>query len=148
VDLYETTGNESLRPNEYPYNYVINCAANTLGTTKEKIQAFQLATKTYQDMRNSSLVSPDSFTYAFWIKACNNLLPRSSELHTKCVSIAFEQCKKDGLVTNEVLNRLQRGSSSKVVGALLESGEVESGHRSGSVQVRDLPPIWSRNSLR
>jgi len=143
TDMYETTQNESLRPNEYPYNYVINCAANTIGTSEEKIQAFQLAIKTYQEMRNSVLVKPDSFTYAFWIKACNNLLPRSSELHSKCVSIAFEQCKKDGLVTNEVLSRLQQGSPAKAVQSLL-GVEIEYCHH--NLQVKDLPPLWSRNT--
>lgn len=142
--LYEETQEEALRPNEYPYNYVINCAANTIGTTEEKVQAFRLATQTYQEMRNSSLVQPDSFTYAFWIKACNNLLPRGSELHSKCVSIAFEQCKKDGVVTNEVLYRLQQCSTSKVVQPLLG---VEAKPGQGNyVQVNDLPPLWSRNT--
>ena len=146
TERYESTKDESLRPNEYPYNYVINCAANTMGTTEEKIQAFHIATRTYQEMRNSSLVEPDSFTYAFWIKACNNLLPRASELHTKCISIALEQCKKDGLVTNEVLNRLKQGSSAKVVQSLLGVDEIKSGH--GNLQVQDLPPVWSRNTQR
>lgn len=147
TELYDTTGNESLRPNEYPYNYVINCAANTIGTTKEKIQAFQMATKTYQEMRNSPLVKPDSFTYAFWIKACNNLLPQSSELHTKCVSVAFEQCKKDGLVTNEVLNRLQQGSSAEVIQKLL-GAKFSKSSRTGNLQVHDLPSVWSCNTQR
>jgi hypothetical protein len=142
VELYETTGDSSLKPNEYPYNYAINCAANTMG--RDKLEAFSIATKTFQEMRNSLLVKPDSFTYAFWIKACNNLLPPRSELHTKCVRFAFEECKKDGLVTKELLNRLQKGSSQKVISSLL--GNNTSGYR--SLQVHDVPPSWSRNTKR
>lgn len=140
VELYETTGDSSLKPNEYPYNYAINCAANTMG--RDKLEAFSIATKTFQEMRNSVLVKPDSFTYAFWIKACNNLLPPRSELHTKCVRFAFEECKKDGLVTKELLNRLQKGSSQKVISSLL--GNNTSGYR--NLQVHDVPPSWSRNT--
>lgn len=147
TQLYDSTNDESLRPNEYPYNYVINCAANTIGTNPEKVQAFQIATRTYQEMRNSNLVQPDSFTHAFWIKACNNLLPSSSDLHTKCVSIAFEQCKKDGLVTNQVLNRLVQGCSTRVVESLLETStsNPEQPQRA-PLQVQDVPSSWSRNT--
>jgi hypothetical protein len=147
TELYDSTRDESLRPNEYPYNYVINCAANTIGTNQEKVQAFQIATRTYQEMRNSHLVQPDSFTHAFWIKACNNLLPLNSELHTKCVSIAFEQCKKDGLVTNQVLNRLVQGSSTSVVESLLETTTFHQ-ERGQQLQVQDLPSSWSRNTVQ
>jgi hypothetical protein len=142
VELYERTGDASLKPNEYPYNYVLNCAANTMGP--DKLDAFSIATKTFQEMRNSTLVQPDSFTYAFWVKACNNLLPPRSELHTKCVSFAFEECKKDGFVTNEVLTRLQQGSSANVIQSLL--GSNTKGYR--NLQVQDLSPSWSRNTKR
>ena len=60
VGLYETTKNPLLLPNEYPYNYVLNCAANAL---ENKQEAFQIATQTYQEMRQSEIVKPDSFTY-------------------------------------------------------------------------------------
>jgi hypothetical protein len=142
IKLYETSGDESLRPNEYPYNYVLNCAANTLGTMEEKIQAFQLATKTFQDMRKSPLVKPDSFTYAFWIKACNNLLPKT-ELYDKCVTLGFEQCKQDGLVSPEVLNRLQQGASLNLCQKVLAEASSKD-YR--TMRVGALPPAWTRNA--
>jgi tetratricopeptide (TPR) repeat protein len=144
VKFYEESGDESLRPNEYPYNYVLNCAANTLGTTEEKIQAFQVATKTYQDMRKSFLVKPDSFTYAFWIKACNNLLPKT-ELYDKCVTLGFEQCKQDGLVSQEVLHRLQQGASLDLCQKVL-AGSSSKEYR--TMHVEALPPAWTRNARR
>jgi hypothetical protein len=144
VELYQSTGDASLKPNEYPYNYVLNCAANTMGPDQDKLVAFSIAAKTFQEMRNSALIKPDSYTYAFWIKACNNLLPPRSELHTKCVSFAFEECKKGGLVTNEVLTRLQQGSSANVIQSLL--GNNTTGYR--NLQVQDVSPSWSRNIKR
>jgi len=74
-DAYEDTRDEKLQPNAFPYNYVLNCAANCIGSEKEKLRAFQVAAQTYNEMKKSSEVQPDSYTYAFWFKACNNLLP-------------------------------------------------------------------------
>jgi pentatricopeptide repeat protein len=142
VEQHAKTKNPLLKPNEYPFNYVLNCAANTL---ENQQQAFQIATLTYQEMRQSKTVNPDSFTYAFWLKCCNNLLPES-DLRTKCVSYAFEECKKEGLVTNEVLTRLFQGNRPTVVNLLLENETNRAPYR--SVKVQDLPPAWSRRNAR
>jgi pentatricopeptide repeat protein len=142
MDLYIETKNPLLLPNEYPYNYVLNCAANTLENQQE---AFKIATQTYQEMRQSKTVNPDSFTYAFWLKCCNNLLPES-DLRTKCVSYAFEECKKEGLVSKEVLTRLFQGNRPTIVNQLLENQTNRQPYR--SVKVQDLPPAWSRRTAR
>jgi pentatricopeptide repeat protein len=142
MDLYIETKNPLLLPNEYPYNYVLNCAANTLENQQE---AFKIATQTYQEMRQSKTVNPDSFTYAFWLKCCNNLLPES-DLRTKCVSYAFEECKKEGLVSKEVLTRLFQGNRPTVVNLLLENQTNRQPYR--NVKVQDLPPAWSRRTAR
>jgi hypothetical protein len=147
VELYEETKEEVLRPNEYPYNYVLNCAANCMGTTQEKIAAFQISSRTYNDLRKSDLVSPDSFTYAFWFKSCNNLLPEG-ELRTKCVTFAFEQCKLDGLVTAEVLQRLLAGTPSAVLSTLLDIPPATSPTVYRTMDVDELPPDWSRNAAK
>jgi pentatricopeptide repeat protein len=154
LDLYEQTKDPDLMPNEYPYNYVLNCAANTLDDEK-KADAFQIATLTYQDMRKSSLVRPDSFTYAFWLKCCNNLLP-PGELRTKCVSYSFEECKKEGLVSKEVLARLYQGNPPALVDVLLEyrssAGDidskryhVDSKRYRTTLKPQDLPRTWTRS---
>lgn len=149
LELYEETKDPSLKPNEYAYNYVLNCAANTIDESK-KVEAFQIATLTYQEMRKSKLVRPDSFTYAFWFKCCNNLLP-SGDLRKKCVEYSFEECKKEGLVSNEVLLRLSQGNPPQLVDKLLdlpENERVRGAKRSGFRRVfkmQDLPRVWSRN---
>lgn len=141
VELYEETKDESLMPNAYPYNYVINCAANTQG---DKMEAFRLATQTYQEMRDTSYLSPDSYTYAFWFKACNNLLKDNKDLQAKCMYYAFEECKKDGLVSNTVINRLQRGISPNILEEWLGIPKRSNGFR--DLKTTDLPNEWSRNT--
>jgi tetratricopeptide (TPR) repeat protein len=140
LDQYEKEKDPQLYPNTYPFNYVLNCAANCLDN---KLEAFQIATQTYQEMRKSDLVRPDSFSYAFWLKCCNNLLA-PGDLRTKCISYAFEECKRDGLVSDEVLTRLFQGSPPLLVGQLLELSD-HSRRPYRSMKVNDLPRAWSRN---
>jgi hypothetical protein len=119
VHQYEVSGKDAqLKPNSFPYNYVLNCAANTMDPD-QRLQAFQIATQTYQEMRQSKILHPDSFSYAFWLKCCNNLLDPGS-LRTKAMMYAFEECKRDGLVSSEVLTRLLQGCPKDVVATLLE----------------------------
>jgi pentatricopeptide repeat protein len=124
VQLYEQSGYDpQLKPNTYPYNYVLNCAANTIDK-HQRLLAFQIATQTYQEMRQSKLIKPDSFSYAFWFKCCNNLLD-PGPLRTKGIMYAFEECKRDGLVSNEVLTRLVQGSPKDVVNLLLQPPQLD-----------------------
>jgi hypothetical protein len=153
LELYKETNDPSLRPNEYLYNYVLNCAANTIDEPK-KLEAFQIATLTYQEMRKSNLVRPDSFTYAFWLKCCNNLIP-SGDLRKKCVEYSFEECRKEGLVSNEVLLRLIQGNPPKLVDKLLElpqnidrTSDTKRSVYRRVIKVQDLPREWSRNVSR
>ena len=138
TSLYEETKDPRLLPSAFPYNYVLNCAANSL---ENKTVAFQCATETFQEMRQSDIVAPDSFTYSFWLKCCANLLS-PSELQTKCVKYAMEECKKNGFVSSEVLTRLIRGNSPQVVDEVLEL-DPETSPR--TIRVQDLQPSWSRN---
>lgn len=132
-DLYSATGDPKLRPNAYPYNYVLNCAASCVGDAGDKLKAFQIATTTFNELRKSDIASPDSYTYSFWFKACTSLLPKS-DLKDKAVSYSFEQCKKDGLVSSEVMRRL------KCVANVLD---IEP-----NTTLNDFPPSWSRNIRR
>jgi hypothetical protein len=144
VDLYEVTEDAELRPNNYPYNYVLNCAANCIGSPREKLKAFQIAAKTYNEMRQNDFVEPDSFTYAFWFKCCNNLLP-DGDLRTKAVSFAFEQCRTDGLVAAETLKRMLAGTPPELATKLLDIPRDTSASVYRQFTLDDFPPSWSRN---
>lgn len=144
VHLYAETQNEELRPSAYPYNYVLNCAANCVGTEGDKMKAFQTAAKTYVEMRQSDIIEPDSFTYAFWFKCCNNLLPDGA-LRTKGVAYAFEQCRIDGLVASETLRRMLAGTPPEVVTSLLDIPRDTPRAVYRKTTLDDVPASWSRN---
>jgi len=145
LESYDETQDADLAPNAFPFNYALNCAANCIGSSTEKIKAFQSAAQTYNDLRKRENVTPDSYTYAFWFKCCNNLLPMG-DIRTKGVTLAFEQCKADGLVSSETLRRLLAGTPPDVVASLLD---LEPNNMAPAVyrqlNLDDLPPGWSRN---
>jgi hypothetical protein len=148
IALYEETKDPSLEPNAYPYNYVLNCAATTV--TDDPLQSFQIATQTFRELRQAKLV--DSYTYAFWFKCCVHLVTDDA-LRLKCIKYAFDECKRDGLVTPEVLARLfQALPRSVVLGDMLE-GKVDKVSATASspyapVAVHDLPAEWSRGAAQ
>ncbi|KAG7343064.1 PPR: pentatricopeptide repeat domain containing protein [Nitzschia inconspicua] len=144
-ERYKESNDPQLKPNTYPYNYVLNCAASCVGNAGEKLKAFHVATETYNAMRKSDHIKSDSYTYSFWIKASNNLLPEG-ELRAKCIALSFEQCKKEGLVNEAVLRRLLAGTPQNVLDHALPSGlgSTHANHRRLSVD--DLPPHWTRNA--
>ena len=140
ISLYAETQDPDLLPNAYPFNYVLDCAANSY---EDKTAAFHCATQTYQEMRRSKYVAPDSFTYNFWLKCCSNLLPES-DMRSKCVKYAMEECKQAGHLSQPVLNRLLRGSNPGLVSQILELDLTPSSLR--SLRVEDLNPRWSRSA--
>jgi hypothetical protein len=143
-NLYERNKNPELKPNAYPYNYVLNCAASCIGDASEQLKAFQVAAQTYRDLRKSLNTEPDSFTYSFWIKAANKLLP-DGELRRKCVSLSFEQCKKVGLVNDAVLRRLLAGTPPDLIKELLGLEQNSTPNVYRAMTLADCPPSWSRN---
>ena len=146
LELYEETQESKLEPNAFPYNYMLNCAANCIGTEEEKVRAFQIGAQTYNDMRHSKTVKPDSYTYAFWFKCCNNLLPLG-EVRTKGITLSFEQCRQEGLVSSETLRRLLAGSPPELVAQLLDKPQTSpSVYR--KLTLDDIPLSWSRNVKR
>mmetsp|Transcript_32994 Transcript_32994/g.49842 ORF Transcript_32994/g.49842 Transcript_32994/m.49842 type:complete len:736 (+) Transcript_32994:104-2311(+) len=144
IEFYESNNQMmALRPSTYSYNYIINSTAYHIHLTNdelEKAEAFKLAAKTYQEMRDDPNVRPDEYTYFFWFKACANLLPRDSPLNEKFVILVFKQCCKEGLVNGNVLNQIMRGPLTKnQIGELLNVDP----RQHVSVDIVDLS--WSRN---
>jgi len=143
-DLYHKSQDPRLRPNAYPYNYLLNSAASCIGDAGDKLKAFKIAAQTYNDIRTSDLFPPDSYTYAFWFKVCNNLLPEGN-LRRKSVTYSFEQCKKDGMLNKAVLKRLQAGTPNDILSDIFDvnTGTTAASYR--KMKLSDFPPSWSRN---
>jgi hypothetical protein len=143
-DLYNKSKDPQLRPNAYPYNYLLNSAASCVGDAGDKLKAFQIAAQTYNDIRSSDHISPDSYTYAFWFKLCNHLLPEG-DLRRKSITYSFEQCKKDGMLSRAVFERLLSGTPNDILSDILEIKPGISSATFKKMKLSDFPPTWSRN---
>lgn len=134
---------EDLVPNSYTYNYVIRCAANTVGDAGARKEAFRVALGAFQLLRKSCVDGgPNSFTYGYFLKACTKLLP-FGDLRRDVMVRTGQECFAGGMLTDEVLVWLKRGLSLEVGRELL--GDPD---RYQSIRTNDLPAEWSRNTGR
>ncbi|KAL3780526.1 hypothetical protein HJC23_004513 [Cyclotella cryptica] len=160
MHILERMKNNNVSPNSFTYNYIINCAAECKSDKSSEARAsFEVAVRAFQELRCLGCdneaenmhrdACPDSFTYAFMMKACNNLLPIGSSLHTKTLTHTFRECCRRGYLNNAVLDRLYNGLSCEkhffeIIGT--SPSQSSSGRRKEfSFDIQDLPQSWSRN---
>lgn len=161
--ILERMKKNDVLPNSFTYNYIINCAAQACRDADDQRISFEVALRAFQELRKSSTIEPDadgcvvdpchpdSFTFAFMLKACKNLLP-SGELRTKVMSQTFRECCRLGYLNDAVLDRLWHGVSSDQFYELIE-GNYPDYHGPGKKSVHqnkspihssDLPMSWSK----
>ena len=147
--LLEEMKANDVRPNSFTYNYIINCCSQEASQDeKQKQISFEIAIKAFQELRKMAPPSnddyscstdayhPDSFTYGFMLKACNNLLP-PSPLRTKVATQVFKECCKRGYCNNEVMKRLRWCLDTNDFYSLVGSSKREG-------LIDDIPASWSR----
>lgn len=160
LHILERMKEKNVSPNSFTYNYIINCAAECKSDKLSEARAsFEVAVRAFQELRCLHSDSkdenmhtdacPDSFTYAFMMKACNNLLPIGSSLHIKTLTHTFRECCRKGYLNNAILDRLYNGASSeKHFFEIIDINPSQSSsHRRKefSCDIQDLPLSWSRN---
>ena len=147
-----------VQPNSFTYNYIINCCAQESSHDEnDKRISFEIAVKSFQELRKMAASSskstpndpeescssdnyhPDSFTYAFMLKACNNLLP-PSQFRTKVATQIFKECCKCGYCSQEVIKRLRWCVDSEEFHSLIGIDRF----RTDDVEMDDLPSSWRR----
>ena len=146
-------------PNSFTYNYIINAAAESM---EDQRASFEVAVRAFQELRTKKAAQstdtkddaldschPDSFTFSFMIKACNNLLP-SGPLRTKVISQVFRDCCRSGYLNDAILDRVWRGLASETFYSLVEKklhysgGEANIISSKPPIKVDTLPSSWSR----
>lgn len=147
-------------PNSFTYNYIINVAAES---AEDHRSSFEMAVRAFQEIRTRKTTQntdmkdgmdpchPDSFTFTFMIKACNNLLPPGS-LRTEVISQVFRECCRSGYLNDAILDRAWRGLSLEKFYLLVEKNSLTTPPKVGNKNVPSKPPIttaalpssWSR----
>ncbi|KAL7553474.1 hypothetical protein ACHAWF_016781, partial [Thalassiosira exigua] len=163
--ILERMKKNDVLPNSFTYNYIINCAAQAGGSSEDKRKSFQISLEAFQELRKASKVEPDvngsgvdpchpdSFTFAFMLKAVKNLLPPGS-VRTKIATQTFRECCRAGYVNDAVLDRLwHSGIPSEKFHELTQrvrhkritsfTGRTTRQRRS-PIGARQLPQAWTR----
>lgn len=144
----------NISPNAFTYNYIINCAAECKSDQVAEARiSFEVALRAFQELRDNTTgnehnhTKPDSFTYAFMLKACSNHLPKGSSLCIKTLQHTFKECCRSGHVNAAVLDRLYSGLPEKQFFQLTGITPVSSfnDRPDFTFNLLKLPSSWSRN---
>jgi hypothetical protein len=148
--LLDEMKKNGIPPNSYTYNYIINCCSHD---TDDPQSSFKVAIRAFQELHKASEVDPtihpDSFTFAFMMKACTTLLP-PCEVRTKFITQAFQECCDSGYLNDAVLDRLWRGLPVETFYKLVEekmptSFDERWGKDKSPINAKYLPASWSRS---
>jgi hypothetical protein len=127
-----------VKPNAFTLNCVINAASSVVGSDERKMESFKVALNAFSTLMNSADEETDSFTYAFFLKACLNLLP-PAELRTRIATKTFHKAAKEGKVNNQVIVKLCMclGAQEARNVFRLENKDMR------NIRIHDLPQEWS-----
>jgi hypothetical protein len=124
MTIIERMKSRNVTPTVFTYNYIINCAAECKSRSLEEARSlFEIALRAFHELRcmngeessrNGDIgAGPDSYTYAFILKACNNHLPKGSSIRKKTLKFMYDECCRTGHLNDAVLDRVYNGASSE-----------------------------------
>jgi len=134
--LSEEMKSKKCSPDVYSYTSVMSACAQTVGSKKDRIRAYQIARGAFDELcrRKDEGLSPNHVTYGTMLKACGNLLPRREEYIMNEAKEIFLSCARDGQVGDMVVSRLRQAACADLYHELLEGN-----------QKNNLPAEWCRN---
>jgi len=131
-----------LQPDIKIYNQILRCCCTTkTNDTTMKRSVIRFATETLLQIRESHFVSPDPFTFNFFIKTCDRLTNGREKL--KLIKAAFQFCRSEGQFSRPVLSILQNALNPSELKDVLQFDEKESSLNFGSLKLSDFPSEWS-----
>lgn len=138
-----TTRKDVVTMNVHCYNAVINAAAFTEGEMDIRIDAFNIATTTLEELLESKSAEPISSSFGTYLKACGKLsLPR--RLAELAIEKSFKKCKELGLVNDFVLTQIRYSTCTAQYQNLL--GDLAKRKKSNErINMTDIPESWKTN---
>ncbi len=128
-------------PNAFTWNYIIHVASMVGGNEQKKMEAFKVALGAFQALRKSEEHNTDSYTYTFFLKAINHLMPQSV-MRSSIIKETFLECVNEGKVNDQVLSRLvfaiPQEEAREIIGPIRIS-DIR------NVKAHHVPRDWGRN---
>jgi hypothetical protein len=140
-DQYRKTNDESIKPNLFTYNAVIDACARCNGNHEQQANALKIAFAVNKAILAAKL-EPNSITYSTLLKAANNLLPEG-DVRNQVLRAVFEKAVSSGYVDYNVLKAFDQASDRELYHELLKVAE----DKNGFVTMKNLPDEWKKNVL-
>eukprot|EP00977_Amphora_coffeiformis_P001907 scaffold362_cov176-Amphora_coffeaeformis.AAC.33 len=135
-------GNQGVTMDEHHYSLAINACAFSNADIDSEVEAFQIATKLFEEVMNTPDLQPTSLTFGWFIQACGRLrVPEA--IRNAYIERAFNLCCERGLVNDFVLRRLLGAGPEDLLGKLLAPLKISSSWKLGRVNVSMLPAAWT-----
>lgn len=99
------------RPDIYSYTSVLSACASSTGNKAERLHAFDMARRTWEELCSSDYTQPNHVAYGTMMKAVSQLLPYGSETRNRWAEDLFLQCCEDGCVGDMVLSRFREATT-------------------------------------
>ena len=137
---FQKVGDNSLKPSVSALNVVLNACAYTMKTDEQK-EALEIVEEIQKTLCESNMYgTPDTVFYNNIIKSFGFLLKERSQKkqREKGISVAFERCCTEGLLSEQILQSLKRFYPELYMRL--------PGFSNGNIAFGDLPTEWSRNA--
>lgn len=140
-DEYKKTSDESIKPNLYTYNAVIDACARCNGNHEQQANALKIAFAVNKAILAAKL-EPNSITYSTLLKAAKALLPEG-DVRNQVLRAVFERAKNSGYVDYNVLKAFDQAADRELYHELLKVAE----DKNGFITMKNLPVEWKKNAL-
>lgn len=139
-EVLEKMMKRGIIPNNFTYDAVLRtCVMANPRARQVRRKALVLAVKTLNTMQQSSQIIPTSYTYSLFFSAISKLSDGNEQ--KKLLHHTFQDCCKEGLVTDSILDGLkQKFEPTLIKNILFPSGNVK------EISIQNLPEDWSRHS--
>ena len=134
-------GNTDCRPNVVAYTSALNACAYPESSEDEAAlrQHFEIATLILEELRMSEFGDPNHLTYATFLQVCLNCL-RDGEERDRIVHRTFDECRRDGQVSDAVMRKMRHFPS-----LYLQFFSKELERHGEDLQANHLQKEWRRN---
>jgi pentatricopeptide repeat protein len=139
-DLYHA-GNKGIEPTVFTYNAVLHaCAAcSDLESVEERTQAFEVALKTFNELRKIPKEHCDHVTFGNLMRCAPLMQDETKQI--ALLTATFRQCCQEGWVNSYIVRDLQNSAPESLWRDLLLTP-------SGIVDMDDFPMEWSKSLQR
>lgn len=135
MNALHQAGEKGIAPTVFTYNaLLLACSEETSPEAANRLEAFKLAIKTFNTIRNSK-EGPDQVSFGNMLR-CANLLP-GGEQKQALVRSTFQLCCKRGLCNSFVIRDLQFAAPEPLWRSILDCPQ-------GDFAMERLPSQWTR----